>query len=140
MTFLFEQQFECNLSLVQEFYASWDPWNKDVKVEIKGWVVTFTTNTLNDILGTPMVYSEPLKRLNIETPYKYICHLLCGNRSTARWIRYKEGGTNVSLSFVLNREAHLWPRIIYACLVHGMHMIEVTHNRVCIIYALMPKN
>ncbi|XP_016577508.2 uncharacterized protein LOC107875339 isoform X2 [Capsicum annuum] len=138
MNFLFEQPSECNLSLVREFYANWDLRNKDAEVEVRGRVVTFTANCVNDLLGTPVVDAEPLKRMNVEPPYQHIRHLLCGTCSTARWIRHKESGTHVSLPFAhMNREARLWAKIIYACLVHGTHMTAVTRDRVCIIYALM---
>lgn len=97
-------------------------------------MVIFTANTLNNLLGTPMVDFERLKKLNIEPPYKYIRHLLCGTGSNARWIYHKEGGTHVSLFFAhMNWKARLREKIIY-----GIHMTEVTYDKVCIIYALMP--
>ncbi|PHU30769.1 hypothetical protein BC332_02862 [Capsicum chinense] len=107
-------------------YPSMDSQNKDVEVEIRGRVVTFTANTFNDLLSMPMMDVEPLKRLNIEPTYKYIHHLLCGTRLTSRWIRYKEGSTHVSFPFVhMNREARLWFRISYACIIHRIYMTEV---------------
>lgn len=104
-------------------------------------MVTFTVNTMNDLLGTPVVDAEALKRLNIEPPYQHIRHLLFGTCSTARWICHMKGGTHVSLSFPhINREAQLWAKIIYAFLIHEMHMTKMMRDRACIIYALICKD
>ncbi|PHT45966.1 hypothetical protein CQW23_15124 [Capsicum baccatum] len=107
------------------------------EVEVRGHVITYTVNTINELLGAPYVDPEPLKTMTIETPCKHIHHLLCSTQSTVRWICHKEGGMHVSFPFAhLNREACLWARIIYACQVYGKHIMEVTHDRVS-YYAIM---
>lgn len=55
MNFIFEQTTECNLHLIKEFYANWDPRDHNSKRKIHGQVVTFTVHVLNAILGTPEV-------------------------------------------------------------------------------------
>ncbi|PHU25120.1 hypothetical protein BC332_03452 [Capsicum chinense] len=90
MSLLFKQSGVCNLSLVQEFYANWNP--KDSEVEVCDHVITFTANTFNELLGAPYVDPDPLKTMITELPHQYIRHLLCGTRSTIRWIQYKERG------------------------------------------------
>lgn len=40
----------------------------------------------------------------------------------------------------LNKDAHIWIRIICHCLILGKHMIDVTRDRVFLIYALMRDN
>ncbi|KAF3620990.1 hypothetical protein FXO38_32040 [Capsicum annuum] len=37
----------------------------------------------------------------------------------------------------MNKEARMWGRIVYACLIQGKYMTEMTRDRVCLIYALM---
>ncbi|MCD9560400.1 hypothetical protein HAX54_019073 [Datura stramonium] len=37
----------------------------------------------------------------------------------------------------LSREARVWLKIVYACLVPGKHVTHITRKRVCIVYALM---
>lgn len=134
MHFLFEHPTECNLSLVCEFYANWDLRCRDSKVKIRGKVVTFTSNTLNILLGMPKVDAEPLKLMNVELPSVDIRYLLCGTRSTAWWKCHRKNETHVSLPFVLlNKEARLWAKIIYACHIHGTYLTEVTYNNVCLI-------
>lgn len=61
MTFLLKNPTECNLYLVREFYANWDPREWDSKVKIIGQVVTFMDKDLNVILDATEVDSEPLK-------------------------------------------------------------------------------
>lgn len=135
MHFLFEHPIECNLILVHEFYVNQDPRQRDLEVEIRSKVVTFTANTLNVLIGMAEVNAEPLKLIKVEPPYAHIRHSLYGTHSTSRWEHHKENNTHVSLSFThINREARLWAKIIYDCLVHKMHLTEVTHYRVCLIY------
>lgn len=76
--------------------------------------------------------------MNIKLPYQHIRHVLYSNRSMSRWKRHRENDTHVCLLFGhLNREARLWAKIIYTCLIHETHLTEVTRDRVCLIYALM---
>ncbi|PHU22866.1 hypothetical protein BC332_07973 [Capsicum chinense] len=98
INFHFEQQAPCNLSLVREFYMIWDL--KDSEVKVRGNVITFTTNTINELLGAPHVDPEPLKTMIIKPPYQHIHYFLYDTRSMAR-----------------------------------KHMMEVTRDRVCLIYS-----
>lgn len=68
MNFLFEQPTECNLHLIKEFYANWDPQDPNSEVKIHGLVVTFSAHNLNVILGTLEADTIPLIQLNITPP------------------------------------------------------------------------
>jgi len=37
----------------------------------------------------------------------------------------------------MNRVARVWLKIVINCLIPGLHFIEVTRDRVCLVYALM---
>lgn len=37
----------------------------------------------------------------------------------------------------MNKEAHIWDKIVYHCLIKGKHMKIVTWDWVCFIYAMM---
>ncbi|XP_047266679.1 uncharacterized protein LOC124897641 [Capsicum annuum] len=138
MQFLFYQPYECNLRLVREFYANWDPYNGDSSVQIRGQLVTFTPHTLNVLLGTPDADPQILKELYIQPPYRQIRHFLCGMHSSARWIRQRGTGIHHYFPYShMNWEARIWAKIIYTCLLQSTHMTNVTHDRVCLIYALM---
>lgn len=86
---------ECNLHLVREFYANWDPRDLDFEVNIRGHVVTFTAHDLNVLFGALEADIDPLRQLNITPPYTDISHLLCENKFVARWTRHKDSGLHL---------------------------------------------
>lgn len=53
MNFIFYQPTECNLHLVHDFYANWDPSDPDHELKIRGKKVQFTATDINDLLGIP---------------------------------------------------------------------------------------
>lgn len=59
MKFVFEEPIECNLHLIREFYANWDPQQADFSVQIRGQAMKFEAHVLNTILGTPE--TDPLQ-------------------------------------------------------------------------------
>ena len=53
MNFIFHQPTECNLHLVREFYANWEPSDPDHELKICGKVIRFTAADINELLGIP---------------------------------------------------------------------------------------
>ncbi|KAF3645651.1 hypothetical protein FXO38_19546 [Capsicum annuum] len=94
-----------------------------------------------------------LVRLSLDTkgvimlilhPQPHIFHRVnLGGSGLRQWLKQGENGIlnirnlSIQLTNSLTGEGHLWVNIIYVCLVYGTHMMKVTHDRVCIIYALM---
>lgn len=118
MAFVFDQPMECNLYLLREFYANWDPRDPNHEVKIRGKVVTFTAKDLNDLLGTPEADAVQLRQLIITPPYTHTRNFLCGTRSAA--CRTRQQGTSLHSSFPkaqINREARMWGKIVYHCLI-----------------------
>lgn len=61
MTFVFVQPTDCNLYLIHEFFANWDP--KDLYPELKvlGKVIKLTTKVINHLLGVLEENEEQLR-------------------------------------------------------------------------------
>ncbi|PHU30473.1 hypothetical protein BC332_02566 [Capsicum chinense] len=53
MNFIFHQPTECNLHLVREFYANWDPSHPDHLLKVHEKVICFTAVDINELLGIP---------------------------------------------------------------------------------------
>ncbi|KAG5611167.1 hypothetical protein H5410_022448 [Solanum commersonii] len=88
LRFMFEDQGDCNLTLVQEFYANWNTETRFNKtVPIRGKDVKFTSKVLNMFLGTPncevRIGGRPVTDEEMETfadryPLTDIVAFLCG--------------------------------------------------------------
>ncbi|KAH0758158.1 hypothetical protein KY290_021651 [Solanum tuberosum] len=129
---------ECNVSMVQEFYANWKPDARSHFVTVCGVEVPLTPSDINEILGTGNAPSDVLTGLNISPPYQQIRHTLCGARSTAKSIRHGHRGYHQSYPYAhINREGWVWLKIIINCFIPGLYYTEVTRDRVCLVYALM---
>ncbi|KAF3639057.1 hypothetical protein FXO38_22877 [Capsicum annuum] len=76
-----DDQFINRTSLMKE-YPSIDL--KDSEFKVRGHVITFTTNTINELLGAPHVDPEPLKTMITKPPYQHIHYFLYDTRSMAR--------------------------------------------------------
>ncbi|MCD9644868.1 hypothetical protein HAX54_033381 [Datura stramonium] len=140
LNFIFEEPRECNLHLIREFYANWNPTLRSLTVKIRGQVVTFEPHHLNAILGARYTDAHFLRQLNITPPYADIKCTLCGARSTARWDRHKERGYHQTLPYSqMNQEARIWLKIVCSCRIPGVHMSDVIWDRVFLVYALMKR-
>ncbi|KAG5614783.1 hypothetical protein H5410_014607 [Solanum commersonii] len=94
---------------------------------------------INDILGTPQD-TDPLvlTGLNIRPPYQAIRHMLCGPQSMAQWTKHNGKRYHKSLPYAhILRETHVWLKVVMNCLIPGLHYIDITRDRVCLVYALM---
>lgn len=131
LQFLFGQPFECNLSLMRDFYANSYPYDRDFEVKIRGQVITFNAHTLNAFLRMPEVDPKSLKLMYIEPPYAHIRHFLCVTCLTIRWMHKRGGDIHLKLPFNhINREARVWAKIIYTCLLQATHITNMTRDRV----------
>lgn len=109
MTFVFHQPTKCNLHLVREFYANWDPWDPDHEVKFYSRVVKFIAVDINYLLGEPEANANPLRQLIVTPPYAHIRYLLCGTRLAARWIRQRGMGLHSSFSYAqINKKGRIW--------------------------------
>ncbi|MCD7460847.1 hypothetical protein HAX54_044595, partial [Datura stramonium] len=63
MDFIFNKPRECNLHMVRDFYANWDPTLCIHTIKIQGQVIQFEEHPLNAILGTPDTDPHPLRQL-----------------------------------------------------------------------------
>ncbi|KAG5594767.1 hypothetical protein H5410_035999 [Solanum commersonii] len=76
---MFEDQGDCNLILVKEFYANWNTKTRFNKtVPIRGKNVKFTSKVLNLFLGTSNCDAEDYNRLKENPLYRDSRHTLCG--------------------------------------------------------------
>uniref|UniRef100_M1DIP7 Putative plant transposon protein domain-containing protein n=1 Tax=Solanum tuberosum TaxID=4113 RepID=M1DIP7_SOLTU len=138
MSFIFQDPSECNVSVVREFYSNWKPDARSHFVTVRGVEVSLTPSAINQILGTADAPSDVLTGININPPYQQIRHALCGEQSTAKWIRHGHRGYHQSYPYAhINREARVWLKIVMNCLIPGLHFTDVTRDRVCLVYALI---
>ncbi|KAF3629434.1 hypothetical protein FXO38_05422 [Capsicum annuum] len=138
INFIFHEPTESNLHLIREFYANWDPNNPDHELKVCGKLIHFTAANINELLGIPEVNPNFLKQFIILPSYVHIRHLLCGTRFSARWTRHRVTGLHSSFPYAqMDEKARMWGYIFYSCLIQGKHMMEVTRDRVCMIYTLM---
>lgn len=92
----------------------------------------FIEEAINNFLEISKEDVNQLRKMIITPNYAYIRHLLCGPRSAARWTRQRGTGLHSFFPYAhMNKEARMWGRIVYHCLIQGKHMIEVTRDRVC---------
>ncbi|PHT72851.1 hypothetical protein T459_23636 [Capsicum annuum] len=61
MNFIFHQPTECNLYLVHDFNANWDPSDPDHELKIHGKKVHFIAMDINDLLGMPKADTNQLR-------------------------------------------------------------------------------
>lgn len=62
---------------------------------------------------------------------------MCGDSFVARWDRLKDTGRHLTLHYGhLNMEARVSLKIMCSTLLRGNHMIDVTRDRVVLIYHL----
>lgn len=61
MTFVFHQPTECNLHLVFEFNANWDPRDPHHEVKVHNKVIRFIAANINDLLGVTEADANPLR-------------------------------------------------------------------------------
>jgi hypothetical protein len=139
LQFIFEDQGECNLTLVREFYANWNTEQSNSnKVEVRGKTIRFTTRALNEFLGSPHCDFAEYLDMKEQPPYRDIRHTLCGVNSVARWDRARDTGKHTTLNFShFNSEAKVWLKIVCSVLLPSKHMTDVTRDRVVLVYRLM---
>uniref|UniRef100_M1DNS8 Putative plant transposon protein domain-containing protein n=1 Tax=Solanum tuberosum TaxID=4113 RepID=M1DNS8_SOLTU len=139
LRYIFENQGDCNLTLVGEFYVNWiteTRYNKSVPIH--GKTVRFTSKVLNVFLGTPQCDADDYNRLKETPPYRDIRHTLCGVDSTARWDQSKDTGRHATLHYAnLNQVARVWLKIVCSVLLLGKHTSDVTKEQVVLVYMLM---
>ncbi|KAG5609519.1 hypothetical protein H5410_020800 [Solanum commersonii] len=105
---------------------------------MRGVEVPLTPTALNQLLGTTDAPSNVLIGIDVSPPYQQIRHALCGAQSIAKWIRHGHRGYHQSYPYAhMNREARVWLKIVMNCLIPGLYFIEVTRDRVCLVYSLM---
>ncbi|KAG5572909.1 hypothetical protein H5410_062675 [Solanum commersonii] len=136
--YVFENEGDCNLTLVREFYENWiteTGYNKSVP--IRSNTIHFTSKVLNVFLGTPQCDAYDYNRLKETPPYRDIRHTLCGIDSTAR-DRNKDTSRHATLHYTnLNQVASIWLKIVCSVLLSGMHTSDVTREWVVPVYMLM---
>uniref|UniRef100_M1DNL5 Putative plant transposon protein domain-containing protein n=1 Tax=Solanum tuberosum TaxID=4113 RepID=M1DNL5_SOLTU len=138
LEFIFAHPGDCNLTLVREFYANWMTESQIKQVPIRGKEVRFSTQVLNEMLGTPNYGTDEFNRLKETPPYRDIRHTLCGVESTARWGRSKDTGMHNTLYFPnFNLVARVWLKIVCAMLLPAKHLSKVTRHKVVLVYMLM---
>lgn len=53
-------------------------------------------------------------------------------------MHHKDNGIHLTLPYAqMNREARIWRKISYHCLIQGKHITDVMHDKVCLIYSLI---
>ncbi|KAH0646412.1 hypothetical protein KY284_034296 [Solanum tuberosum] len=108
------------------------------KVVQRGKDVKFSTQILNELLGTPNCDLDEFNNLKDKPPYRDIRHTLCGVDSTARWEQSKDTGRHNTLYFAnFNQVARVWLKIVCSVLLPAKHLTEVTRDRVVLVYMLM---
>ncbi|KAG5580181.1 hypothetical protein H5410_050808 [Solanum commersonii] len=102
-------------------------------------------------LGMDFTFAEPeecnlhmdtdplvLTSLNVRPPYQAICHMLCGLQSMTQWTKHSEKRYHTSLSYAhMLRETRVWLKVVMNCLIPGLYYTDITHDRVCLVYALL---
>lgn len=107
-------------------------------VTIRGVEVRLTPLCLNKLLGTAELPPAILIGINISPTYQDIRHTLCGVNSTVKWTRHGHRGYHQAYPYAhLNREARVLLKIIMNCSVTGLYYIDVTWDRVGLVYAPM---
>ncbi|KAG5575871.1 hypothetical protein H5410_056005, partial [Solanum commersonii] len=139
MEFIFAEGRECNLQMVREFYANWEPDARSHFMTVRGVIVTITPAVLNDIMGTsPNAEPLVLTGLNVRPPYRAIRHTLCGPQAMVQWTKHSGKQYHQSLPYAhLLREARVWLKIMMHYLILGLHYTYINQDRVCLVYALM---
>lgn len=101
--------------------------------------VHITSTIINDIMGTTDRTNRlVLNQLKIPPPYNEICHLMCRPQSMAQWTHHSWKRYHKTLLYAhILREARVWLKIMINCLIPRMHYTDITHDEVCLIYALM---
>ncbi|KAG5592452.1 hypothetical protein H5410_042966 [Solanum commersonii] len=99
LRFIYGNLWDCNLTLVCEFYANWLTETKYKTVPVRGKNVKFNAQILNDLLGTPNCDLEVFNGLKDRPPYRDIRHTLCRVDSNARWERSRDTGRHNTLHF-----------------------------------------
>ncbi|MCE0482256.1 hypothetical protein HAX54_040838, partial [Datura stramonium] len=67
--------------MVREFLANSESKERTNQVKIRGKIVNFMPTTLNRLLGTPSIDSQPMKELLLRPLYREIKHSLSGPNS-----------------------------------------------------------
>ncbi|KAH0655763.1 hypothetical protein KY285_030645 [Solanum tuberosum] len=139
MEFIFADPKECNLHMVWEFYANWAPEARSHYVTVRGRNVPITPTCINDIIGTPQdIDPLVLTGLIIRPSYQAIRHTMCGPQSMAQWTNHDGNRYHQSLPYTHTlRETRVWLKVVMNCLIPGLHYIDITRDRVCLVYALM---
>ncbi|KAH0669773.1 hypothetical protein KY285_023928 [Solanum tuberosum] len=107
-------------------------------VPVRGKDVKFSTRILNEFLETPNCDPDEFNNLKDKPPYRDIRHTLCVVDSTARWERSKDTGRHNTIHFAnFNQVARVWLKIVCSVLLPAKHLIEVTRDRVVLVYMLM---
>ncbi|PHT27520.1 hypothetical protein CQW23_32874 [Capsicum baccatum] len=65
MNFIFHQPTECNLHLVREFYANWDPNHPKHLLKVHWKVIRFTTADVNELLGSVIFFAMKKARTQV---------------------------------------------------------------------------
>ncbi|KAH0658257.1 hypothetical protein KY289_027005 [Solanum tuberosum] len=122
----------------KEFYANWLTETKYKTVPVRGKDVKFSARILNELLRTPNSDPDEFNSLKDKPPYRDIRHTLCGVDSTARWERSKDIRRHNTLNFAnFNQVALVWLKIVCSVLLPAKHLIDVTRDRVVLVYMLM---
>ncbi|KAG5576880.1 hypothetical protein H5410_057014 [Solanum commersonii] len=107
-------------------------------VHVRGKDVKFSTQILNELLGTPNCDPDEFNNLKDKPPYRDIRHTLCGVDSTARWERSKDTGRHNTLYFAnFNQVARVWLKIVCSVLLPAKYLTEMTRDGVVLVYMLM---
>lgn len=62
------------------------------------------------------------------------------SQSISKWIWHGHHSYHQSYPYAhMNREVKVWLEIVMNCLIPGLHYMEVTHDRACLVYALMTR-
>ncbi|KAH0636011.1 hypothetical protein KY285_035712 [Solanum tuberosum] len=139
MDFIFAEPKDCNLHMVREFYANWEPEARSHYVTVQGRNVLITPSSINDILGSPHDTDRlVLTGLNIRHPYRAIRHTLCGPQSMSQWTKHSGNRYHQSLPYAhMLRETRVWLKVVMNCLIPGLHYTDITRDMVFLVYALM---